>query len=773
MVVFCHGNQQQQVEGTCDTEEEEEEEEPPVSHRGVEPSKGRFGECRGREGIPVITLSDFNSLVTTGTFYEKPLRAPSVRGSETKRSGKASLDPKMGALVEKGYHIPQEAAAIEWPSPAGQGIYYEEDVPVGQRTVGEAIRIDTRTFYLGETCETQEEVDRREKEKRQRYRDELEAQVAEREAARKRLSGSQACTADGSEGTLSSDSPCSMVGMQSSDDHKREEKEKRAKLKAILDEQVAEQAELRARLLQERAAREAAEEERVRREIVELAVREARQRQRERTSPHAAGKGSPRRSVQPSHAGDEPPAQTVREQPASVVRWPPRLSLPLESPRVEEGDLDQTAPRRLVLVHTPASLATRTSQGAAVRPVSPSVALRQALLVSARRDFPSEPSTHRSLDRVGSKIEGVAGTMGTLHNRFGGEEHREGGLSSSPRVVQRKYLVPRNGRDEREEARSDKTPRVADSLSSSVGNSNREMVAFLRSNLGKAPGRWGAAAKAKLSIRDGRPMRDSRQGSLIAERSMANISEFVTSDLMMGTWKAPDWPEEDRLSRNTFWAKSAELLSGDSSEDSSSGPETPPYTERTVERRSVADEDDEWSESPSMSGDEELSDELDSFGSGGAAVDSRRHSSSLSSSSWGEGSLSGRMPGSRWSSAHYSALIGTVLVTEGLDCAHDIAEILHALQDRAIVAEQLSSSSDDERTSDGSSDSSFFQEFEEGAAAAGLLSIPEEDEELSFVPDESGSVGGSPLVTDRPSSAFLEDAAGTGGWSESSSSIFG
>ncbi|KAF4756750.1 hypothetical protein FOZ63_002426, partial [Perkinsus olseni] len=615
MVVFCHGNQQQQQVEASDTEEE-----PPVSHRGVEPSKGRFGECRGREGIPVITLSDFNSLITTGTFHEKPLRAPSVRGSETKRSGKASQDPKTGALVEKGYNIPQEAAAIEWPSPAGEGIYYEEDVPLGQRTVGEAIRLDTRTFYLGETCETQEEVDRREKEKRQRYRDELEAQVAEREAARKRLSGSQACTADDSEGTLSSDSPCSMVslGMQSSDDHKREEKEKRARLEAILDEQVAEQAELRARLLQERAAREAAEEERVRREIVELAVREARQRQRERTSPHACGEGSPRRSVQPSHDGDEPPARTVREQPASVVRWPPRLSLPLESPRVEEGDLEQTAPRRLGLVHT---LAARTSQGAAVRPVSPSVALRQALLVSARRDFPSEPSTHRSLDRVGSKIEGVAGTMGTLHNRFGGEEHREGGLSSSPRVARRKYLVPRNGRDEREEARSDKTPRVADSLSSSVGNSNREMVAFLRSNLGKAPGRWGAAAKAKLSIRDGRPMRDSRQGSLIAERSMANISKFVTSDLMMGTWKAPDWPEEDRLSRNTFLAKSAELLSGGSSEDSSSGPETPPYTERTVERRSVADEDDEWSDSPSLSGDEEPSDELDSFGSGGAAVD--------------------------------------------------------------------------------------------------------------------------------------------------------
>ncbi|KAF4725674.1 hypothetical protein FOZ63_029482 [Perkinsus olseni] len=761
MVVFCPGNQQQQQQ----VEASDAEEEPPVSHRGVEPSKGRFGECRGREGIPVITLSDFNSLITTGTFHEKPLRAPSVRESETKQSRKSSQDPKTAALAEKGYHIPQEAAAresaataTEWPSPAGGGLHHEEDVPVGQRTEGEAIRLDTRTFYLGLTCETQEEVDRREKAKRQRYRDELEAQVAEREAARKRLSGSQACTADDSEGTLSSDSPCSMVslGMQSSDDHKREEKEKRARLKAILDEQVAEQAELRARLLQERAAREAAEEERVRREIVELAVREARQRQRERTAPHACGEGSPRRSVQPaSHDGEEPPAQTMCEQPASVVRWPPRLSLPLASPRGEEGDLEQTAPRRLGPVHPPASLATRTSQGAAVRPVSPS--LQRPLLVSSRRDLSSEPPTHRSLDRVGSKIEGVAGTIGTLQNRFGGEEHREGGLSGSTQVARRKYLVPRNGRDDREEARSDKTPIIADSLSSSVGNSNREMVAFLKSNLGKAPGRWGAAAEAKLSIRDGRPMRDSRQGSLIAERSMANISKFVTSGLMMGTWKASDWPEEDGLSG--------------SSEDSSSGPETPPYTERTVERRSVADEDDEWSESPSLSGDEEPSDELDSFGSGGAAVDSRRHSSSLSSSSWGGGSLSGRMPGSRWSSAHYSALIGTVLVTEGLDCANDIAEILHALQDRAIVAEQLSSSSDDERTSDGSSDSSFFQEFEEGATAAGLMSIAEE--EPSFVPDESGSVGGSPLVTDRPSSAFPEDAAGTGGWSESSSSIFG
>ncbi|KAF4684046.1 hypothetical protein FOZ60_008317 [Perkinsus olseni] len=678
MVVFCHGNQQQQQVEASDTEEEE----PPVSHRGVEPSKGRFGECRGREGIPVITLSDFNSLITTGTFHEKPLRAASVRGSETKRSGKASQDPKAGALVEKGYHIPQEAAAIEWPSPAGEGIYHEEDVPVGQRTVGEAIRLDTRTFYLGETCETQEEVDRREKEKRQRYRDELEAQVAEREAARKRLSGSQACTADDSEGTLSSDSPCSMVslGMQLSDHHKREEKEKRARLKAILDEQVAEQAELRARLLQERAAREAAEEERVRREIVELAVREARQRQRERTSPHACREESPRRSVQPSHDGEEPPAQRMYEQPASVRRWPPRLSLPLESPRVEEASPEQTAPRRLGPVHTPA---TRTSQGTTVHPVSPSLALQRPLLVSARPDFSSEASTHRSLDRVSSKIEGVAGTMGTLHNRFGGEEHREGGFSGSTQVARRKYLVPRNGRDEREEARSDKTPRVADSLSSIVGNSNREMVAFLRSNLGKAPGRWGAAAKAKLSIRGGRPMRDSRQGSLIAERSMANISKFVTSDLMMGTWKASDWPEADRRSG--------------SSEESSSGPETPPYTERTVERRSVADEDDEWSETTSLSGDEELRGELDSFGSGGGAVDSRRHSTSRSSSSWEGGSLSSRMPGSRWSSAHYSALIGTVLVTEGLDCAHDIAEILHALQDRAVVAEQLSSSSDDER----------------------------------------------------------------------------
>ncbi|EER19359.1 hypothetical protein Pmar_PMAR012335 [Perkinsus marinus ATCC 50983] len=108
--------------------------------------------------------------------------------------------------------------------------------------------IDSRTFYLGGTCETREELEQREKRKQQQYRDELQAQLAERQAAKKGTSGSQANTMDGSDGTVSSDSPCSIMSFVMMHSNDEQKKEKQAKVKALLDQQVAEQMKLRAKV---------------------------------------------------------------------------------------------------------------------------------------------------------------------------------------------------------------------------------------------------------------------------------------------------------------------------------------------------------------------------------------------------------------------------------------------------------------------------------------------------------------------------------------------
>lgn len=84
----------------------------------------------------------------------------------------------------------------------------------------------------------------------------------------------------------------------------------------------------------------------------------------------------------------------------------------------------------------------------------------------------------------------------------------------------------------------------------------------------------------------------------------------------------------------------------------------------------------------------------------------------------------------------------------------------------------MTSSNDDDRleSTGSSSDSSFLQRLSDDGF---LLSLAEEDDTPEFTPNESGSVGGSPLVTDRyVASSFIEDTAGTGGWSESSGNAF-
>ncbi|KAF4664325.1 hypothetical protein FOL47_005189 [Perkinsus chesapeaki] len=833
--------------------------------------------------IPIITQSDFNSLMATGAFHEDQTRlravveavsnAPKRKGVTGKRSppvskgrgkpeirgvGRNSKDivsktqtRKAPAPVREARPAPQSKvkavatsrAAPKKASPAkrsaptlkaagarrsppkekeapaketqgqepritenrtptresvkegpGKVVAVGEDTGEVDNTLSEANKqIDMKTFYLGGTCETEEEANERERLKQQRYRDELEAQLAERlaESGKRRMSCSrstQAHTTDGSNGgaALSSDSPCSMTsfGVHSSDEQ-REEKEKQARLRAILDQQIAEQTEIRIRLEAEKRAREEADEERVRRELVEIAAMETHHHQPTQRSieqqPSSQGHltaGSPCPVEQvavrspPRHEANSPP--TTRSPDASAH---PRTASSQAVPTAARVPLQQSS-QRLGVVYAPAYLVTQTPHGATVRPISQSLAV-PVLRSIPQLNLPARPYVTRSLDRVNTQMQYFAGNLNSLCGQFGQKPTAvERSLRGTTRLVEspspsakRGYVVPRSGRAD--------SP-IVDSLSSSVvvDNNNKEMQFFLRENVGKAPGRWGGGqpkADDDTSSPEGSDdasRADTARGGLITERSMANISKFISTDSMMDTWtsdKRPNSSQQSSLNDTPRLETPPPEL------------EEPPIREEASVIEAVEDDSDEClnlENSPVQ--EEESTEELDAD-----LLDESRQSSHCSfidgpSISLAD-SLSFLMMDERWSSCHYTAFIATVLQTEELKCRHEIAETLSVLRDRAIIIEQISSSSGDDCSSDYSSESSFLQQLSDDTGLAAIFEDEESDNDdlpagpflkLSGSPEESGSIGGSPLVTERHAAAsFTEEAAGTGGWSESSGTL--
>lgn len=195
--------------------------------------KARIRRDREHEGIPVVTLTDFNSLMATGTFHSKSRSGFAGVKLDTKSSGKHTATEKRSPPISKargkGSPIEKEGLRAKGCSREAMGPGEERMTPTRKSRVGKGGRegsgkgkgtakgskgkasrfrpveaskdslpmtrvdtndpcrtpepngvymvdthrrsgstdIDSRTFYLGGTCETREELEQREKRKQQ------------------------------------------------------------------------------------------------------------------------------------------------------------------------------------------------------------------------------------------------------------------------------------------------------------------------------------------------------------------------------------------------------------------------------------------------------------------------------------------------------------------------------------------------------------------------------------------------------------------------------